>query len=60
MNLIVTIPQNLTQKQKDLITEFSSQTENSNDPAKNEEKDEKISIKNAWTRLSEFLGKKSS
>ena len=64
VNLVVSIPQNLTQKQKDLITEFSNATGSSNDQSKSQKddthNDDKFSIKNAWSRLSEFLGKKSN
>jgi len=66
VNLVVNIPTSLTEKQKSLLQEFDtdSQQKVSGEGATLEDQkgknSENFSLKQAWSRLSEFLSKKQS
>ena len=65
MNLVVNIPTSLTEKQKSLLQEFEADSQHkvSGEGATEDQKvknSENFSLKQAWSRLSEFLSKKQS
>jgi len=66
VNLVVNIPTSLTEKQKSLLQEFDtdSQQKVSGEGATLEDQkgknSENFSLKQAWSRLSEFLSKNQS
>jgi DnaJ-class molecular chaperone len=66
VNLVVNIPTSLTEKQKSLLQEFDTDNQQkvSGEGATLEDQkgknSENFSLKQAWSRLSEFLSKKQS